>query len=81
MGPVYPGSAAGDFNIIKLTDRPGWVVTGHHPDILNYVSPDEFEEDEPTEVAIGLLGRGKRDADSRSLNIVHIEDKRNFSGE
>jgi len=34
-GPVQPGSSAGDFSAIYLDDYPGWVVTSHHPDILN----------------------------------------------
>lgn len=75
-GPVHVGSASADMGITELTNYPGWVVTGHHPDILNYMSPEEFKTDNPNDVAIGVLGRSKREADSKSLNIIHIEDKR-----
>jgi hypothetical protein len=75
-GPVHVGSASADMEITKLINYPGWVVTGHHPDMLNYMSPEEFKTDNPSDVAIGLLGRSMREADSKSLNIIHIEDKR-----
>jgi hypothetical protein len=73
-GPVVAGTPAGDFNVIKLQDDPGWVVTSHHPDILTYVSAEEFEEgQEQPDMLIGLLGRGKRHQDAEELQIVHIE--------
>jgi hypothetical protein len=75
-GPVHPGSPAADFSVIELANYPGWVVTGHHPDILTYVAPDEFDEPEPAEVIVGLIGRGKRDQDAAELRILYIEDKR-----
>ncbi|MFX0095882.1 MAG: hypothetical protein ACFFBD_29355, partial [Candidatus Hodarchaeota archaeon] len=60
-----------------LDNHPGWVVQYHHPDILNYVSPTEFnEEAEPNSVTIGMIGRSARAQDADSLTIVHIEDKR-----
>lgn len=62
--------------MIELANYPGWVVTSHHPDILTYVGPDEFEEAEPAEVMVGLIGRGKREQDAAELSIVHVEDKR-----
>ncbi len=77
-GPVHVGTESADFAVIKLDKDPypGWVVTGHHSDILNYVSPDEFKDDNPSDVAIGLLGRFYREEDGKSQKIVHIEDKR-----
>jgi hypothetical protein len=51
------------------------VVTGHHPDVLTYVSPTEAEEDAST-LAVGLTGRSKRDRDGTELNVIHVEDKR-----
>lgn len=71
-GPVRVASSAGDFSVITLDDEPGWVVTGHHPDILTYVSPDELAPS-PSHLEIGLHGRGKRDADAHDLAIVHVE--------
>lgn len=73
-GQVQSGTSAGDFSVIDLSPHPGWVVTGHHPDILNYVSPDEVEPDAP-DVIIGLLGRSMREQDAEELNIIHVEDK------
>ena len=75
-GPVHIGSASADMEITKLTKYPGWVVTGHHPDILNYISPDELKNDDTDDIVVGFLGRSTREADSKSLNIIHIEDKR-----
>jgi hypothetical protein len=74
-GPVHPGSSAGDFSVIDLVDHPGWAVTCHHPDVLTYVAQDEVSG-EPSEVAIGLIGRSKRDQDAGNLRVVHVEDKR-----
>jgi len=75
-GLVHVGTGSADVGIIKLDNDPGWVVTGHHPDILNYMSPDELKNDNPEDFVVGLLGRYKREMDSESLNITHIEDKR-----
>ncbi|MFD4559305.1 hypothetical protein ACFWP5_34135 [Streptomyces sp. NPDC058469] len=36
FGPVHAGSAAGDFGVIDLEVAEGWVVTGHHNDVLTY---------------------------------------------
>lgn len=73
-GPVYPGSPAGDFGTIDLVAAPGWVVTGHHPDVLNYVAPAEVSQ--VSDVLVGMTGRAKRDRDGRELTVVHIEDTR-----
>jgi hypothetical protein len=73
-GPVVVGTPAGDFNVIKLDDDPGWVVTSHHPDILMYVGPDEFPEGEvPDDMVIGLIGRAKRHQDAEELQVLHVE--------
>lgn len=74
-GPVHAGSPAGDFSVVDLDGHPGWVVTCHHPDVLTYVGPEEVGED-PAEVAVGLLGRSKRDQDAEELRVVHVEDPR-----
>ncbi|MEV6506610.1 hypothetical protein [Streptomyces sp. NPDC051642] len=73
-GPVHAGSSAGDFGVIDLKDTEGWVVTGHHNDVLTYVGPDE--PGDRSEIAVGLLGRAKRHRDGTELHIVHVEDKR-----
>lgn len=74
-GPVHVGTPAGDFNVIKLPDHAGYLVTSHHPDILTYVSPDEADEETP-EMLVGLIGRAKRDQDAQELKVVHMEDAR-----
>jgi hypothetical protein len=73
-GPVHAGSPAGDFNIITLESAPGWVVAGHHPDVLTYVAPGEVTE--ANDLTVGLTGRGKRDRDGHELQVVHVEDCR-----
>ena len=75
-GPVHPGGSAGDFGVIELPDGLGWVVTGHHDDILTFVGPDEVSPDDVNDLVIGLLGRSKRDRDSGKLRIIHVEDRR-----
>ncbi|MFB4313219.1 hypothetical protein [Actinomadura sp. 21ATH] len=73
-GPVAAGTPAADFGTIELDDAPGWVVYGHHDDVLTYVAPGEVED--PDELRVGLLGRSKRDLDGRELTVVHVEDRR-----
>jgi hypothetical protein len=75
-GPVHAGCSAGDFGTIDLANAPGWVVTSHHNDILTYVGPDEVGEPDPSDLVVGLLGRGKRDLDARELEIIYVKDKR-----
>ena len=74
FGAVQVGTPSADFNVITLLNDSGWVVTGHHPDILNFVFADEGDDD--NHVPIGLLGRSLRAIDAEYLRVVHIEDKR-----
>jgi hypothetical protein len=74
-GPVHPGSSAGDFGTIELPDGLGWVVTGHHNDILTLVEPSEVDPD-ASSLRIGLLGRSKRHQDAEDLQVLHVEDNR-----
>ncbi len=75
-GPVHAGSSYGDFDVVHLDSLSGWVVTCHHPDILNYVPPEEFDEEEPPEVMIGMIGKSARGQDAEELNVLYVEDKR-----
>ncbi len=75
-GPVVPNSSATEFSVIPLADVAGWVVTGHHPDILNYVPPTVFTTATPPEVVVGMYGRTMRDADGLMPKVVHVEDRR-----
>jgi hypothetical protein len=73
MGPVWPGTSHGDFNVNKLEDILGWVVQYHHEDILNYVGPEELDTPDSPDFMIGLIGRKKRADDAQELEIVHVE--------
>ena len=75
-GPVHAGTPAGDFDVIELPDGLGWVVTGHHDDILTFVGPDEASPDDVNDLVVGLLGRSKRHQDSEGLVVIHVEDRR-----
>ncbi|WP_437033435.1 hypothetical protein [Streptomyces sp. enrichment culture] len=74
FGPVRAGSSAGDFGVIDPRDADGWIVTGHHNDVLTYVGPDEPQD--RSDLAVGLLGRSKRHRDATGLNVVHVRDGR-----
>jgi len=74
FGPVHAGSSAGDFGVIDVKDADGWVVTGHHPDVLTYVAPDEPRD--RSDIAVGVYGRSKRHRDGTELRFVHVEDRR-----
>ena len=77
FGPVQAGSPAADFGTITLESAPGWVVIGHHSDVLIYVFFGEVTQtDDNLNLAVGLTGRAKRDQDARDLTITHVEDKR-----
>ncbi len=75
FGPVRPGSSGGDFGVLELPDDRGWAITGHHPDVLTLLLPDEVGPD-ASELAIGIIGRTKRGRDAESLTVVHVEDRR-----
>ncbi|MGC0373929.1 hypothetical protein [Streptomyces sp. SAI-229] len=74
FGPAHAGSSAGDFGVIDPENAEGWVVTGHHDDVLTYVGPDEPQD--RSEISVGLLGRAKRHRDGTELHVVHVEDGR-----
>ena len=74
-GPVHVGTPAGDFGVIPLDEGTGWVVSGHHNDILTFVGPDEMAADAP-HFAIGFRGRSKRGQDAEDLRVIHVEDRR-----
>ena len=77
FGPYVVGTSSADMNVITLSKYPGWVVRGHHNDILNYLAPEEVEPDPKNTISIGILGRHNRSEDAKALKIMHIEDNRN----
>lgn len=69
-GSVTPGTESADFTVMKVDS--GWIVTGDQPGILNYVSEDEGNGKEDYE--IGLIGRNKKERDSKELKIVYLNN-------
>lgn len=67
-GAVTPGTQSADFTVIKVDS--GWVVAGNQPGILNYVSEAEGNGKEDPE--IGLIGRNKKEQDSKELKVIYI---------
>lgn len=72
-GLVVSGSSSGDFEVTKIPEIYGWIVTGDYPGIMVYISEQEGKK--KGDVEIGLIGRNKREHDSKELEIVHVEDK------
>jgi len=80
-GPVVPGTDLGDFSVQDIEDEPGWLVTYTHPDIANFVTLNEIENevDEASignTMVIGMTGRNKRVKDAKTLKIIYTEDRR-----
>jgi hypothetical protein len=76
FGPVGDESAIGDFAAtIPLPDGRGWLVAGHHSDIVTFVGRDEVAPGTP-DAAIGRLGRARRALDVEQLRVLHVEDNR-----
>jgi hypothetical protein len=73
-GPVHVGSPAADFSVHALKDGTGWLVTGHHADVVTHVASDEPPG--PSDLAVGIHGRTKRHRDGTELHVVHVEDNR-----
>lgn len=74
-GPVVIATPAGDFNVLKPSGIPGWIVTSHHDDIFTYVSPEEVGGQSASDLFVGLTGRTKRDQDASELVIAHVESQ------
>lgn len=72
-GPAVAGTPSGDFEVTKIPEINGWVITGEYPGIMVYVSEEEGKRKDDAQV--GLIGRNKREHDSKELEIVHAEDK------
>src|SRR4051812_6055459 len=71
FGPVHVATSAGDFRVLELNNGEGWLVTGHHPDVVTFVPRDDPED--PSHLAVGILGRSRRDRDGTELRVVHVE--------
>lgn len=73
-GSVVAGTPSGDFEVSKIPEIKGWVVTGDYPGIMIYVSYEEASNSE-NDFEIGMLGRRKRELDTKALEVIHIEGK------
>ncbi|MHB9858340.1 hypothetical protein [Streptomyces sp. YIM S03343] len=73
-GPVQVASPAGDFRVLELNNGEGWLVTGHHPDVVTFVPIGDC--DDQSHLAVGILGRTRRGQDGDELRVVHVEDAR-----
>ncbi|MEU9343785.1 hypothetical protein AB0D74_21515 [Streptomyces sp. NPDC048278] len=71
FGPMHVATTAGDFRVLELQQGEGWLVTSHHPDVVTFVPRDDPEE--PSHLAVGILGRSRRDRDGTELRVVHAE--------
>lgn len=74
-GPVIAGTPSGDFEVTKIPEIKGWIITGDYPGIMMYVSEEEAGT-KNSDFEIGIIGRTKREQDGKDLVVVHIEDKR-----
>lgn len=67
-GQIIPGTPSADFTILKIDS--GWIVAGDQAGILNYVSEEEGRGKEDPE--IGLIGRNKKEQDTKELGIIYL---------
>jgi hypothetical protein len=75
FGRAGDGSETGDFAAtIPLDDGRGWLVAGHHSDIVTFVSREEVEPG-ASDTVIGRMGRMKREQDTEQLRVIHVEEK------
>ncbi len=68
-----------DFEVLRLAEPHGWAVASHHPDIHTLVGPDEVDSPRGS-IPIGLVGRQKRNRDAETLEVLHVEDRRDGTG-
>lgn len=73
-GVVIAGTSSGDFEVTKISEINGWVVTGDYPGIMVYVSDDEADS-KKSDFEIGMIGRTKRETDAKVLEVVYVEEK------
>lgn len=73
-GSVVPGTPSGDFEVTRIPDIQGWIVTGFYPGIMTYVSEEEVGR-KNSDLEIGILGRTKRVLDAANSNVIHVESK------
>lgn len=76
VGPVIPGTPAGDFDPMRLRDGLGWLVSYPHAEMFSYVEASDVPSADDPRLAAGLLGRENRAKDAEELAVAHVEDRR-----
>ncbi|MCE9548090.1 MAG: hypothetical protein K8T25_21665 [Planctomycetia bacterium] len=74
FGHSIPGTPSADMLVYALPDTCDFVIGGHHPNILTFVSRDTFSSDVATEqlrTLAGFWGRELRVLDTFTLNVIH----------
>src|SRR5262245_23324461 len=75
FGPAGDASEIGDFAAtIPLDDGRGWLVAGHHSDIVTFVGRDEVAPG-ASDTAVGRIGKSKGEQDTEQLRVIHVEEK------
>jgi hypothetical protein len=59
-------------DIIPVSDPKGWVVPAMLRGIYTFVGLDEFQQLDPSDIAIWVKGRNKQILDSQKLEIIYI---------
>lgn len=70
-GSVVAGTPSADFEVTKIPEMNGWIVTGDYPGIMMYVSQEEAGR-KNSDFEVGLLGRTKRERDAKSPEIIYV---------
>lgn len=70
------GTPDSEFDVTELEDGRGWVVTGHHADILTYIAREDADPDSTSDIMLGLLGHSRHGQDAAELRVIHVEDRR-----
>lgn len=74
FGHAIPGTRSGDMLVYVLPDTGDFVIGGHHPNILTFVSRAMFPpdaSDEQLRMAAAFRGRDLRVLDTFALDVVH----------
>lgn len=75
-GHAIPGTPSGDMLVYELPESSDFVVGGHHPNILTYVTGRLFDEDaiiDQLHTSVAFLGRDFRCLDTFTQKIVHVK--------
>jgi hypothetical protein len=66
-------AAAPEMGVVTPYETPGWVVRGHDPNVLTYVSFEEAGGPDMKKEEVDRVGRAKLEKDAQTLKIIHVE--------